>query len=338
MTFLSIGDLAQSFRLRNHDVQLKRTMVRLTEEMTTGLVADTASAVHGDYAALAGIERSLTRTEAFRTAANEAASVTETVQIALESSQAQLNAAMPSLLAASHAMTDQQIDTLAQATRQRLGSVLSTLNARVADRYVFSGMATDSPAVSDSVTLVAAAQVAVAGQASAGTVAAALQIWFDLPAGSGGFLDQIYGGSQDALAAFQLSEGESARLGITAADPAIRDSLRGLVLASLVDSGVLAGDREGRANLLRTAGETLVNAEASLTGLRADLGATEEVIDAAATHAASERHRLQIARNDILAVDPYDTASALEAVKSQTEMLYTLTGRLSQLRLSDYLK
>lgn len=338
MNFLSIGDLAQSFRLRNHDVQLKRELARLTEEVTTGIASDPTAAVRGDYATLAGIERSLTRTEAFRTSATEAAGLAGTIQVALETAQSQVNAAVPSLLLASLTMTDRQIDTVALAAGQRLGSVISGLNTRAADRYVLSGTATDRPPLADAATLIAAAQTAVAGQSSPGTIASALEAWFDLPAGAGGFIDQIYGGSANALAAFQLAEGETAVVGLTAAAPTIRDTLRGFTLAALVDAGALPGDREGRAALLRSAGEVLVTADGGLTGLRADLGATEEAIDAATTRASSERHRLQIARNDILATDPYETASALEAVKLQTEMLYTITGRLSQLRLADYLK
>lgn len=338
MNFLSIGDLAQSFRLRNHEVQLKHEMARLTNELATGVVADPTVAVRGDYTTLAGVERSLVQVGAFRTSAAEAAGLAGAIQIALETVQSQADAAVPSLLSASVNMTDRQIETIALSTHQRLGSVLSALNTRVADRYALSGTATDQPAMANAGVLVAAAQVAVSGQATPAGIASALQSWFDLPAGSGGFLDQIYGGSTNALAAFRLSDGESAGVTITAADPAIRETLRGLTLASLVEAGALAGNREGRAALLRAAGETLVAGDAGLTGLRADLGATEAIIDEAATRVASEAHRLQIARNDILGADPYDTASALEAVKSQTELLYTITGRLSQLRLSDYLK
>ncbi len=338
MNFLSIGDLAQSFRLRNHDVHLKRELARLTDEVTTGVASDPTKAVRGDYAALAAIERSLTRTESFRTAASEAGGLAGTIQIALETVQAQVQATAPSLLSASLTMTDRQIDTLALAAHQRLGSTISALNARVADRHVLSGTATDRAPVADVATLLAAAEAAVSGLAAPGMIAAALQDWFDRPAGGGGFIDQIYGGSASALAAFQLAEGETATIGMTAADPTIRDTLRGFTLASLVDTGALSGDRAGRTELLRRAGETLAQADIAVTGARADLGATEEAIDAAATRASSERHRLQIARNDILATDPYETSSALEAVKSQTEMLYTITGRLSQLRLADYLK
>ena len=53
---------------------------------------------------------------------------------------------------------------------------------------------------------------------------------------------------------------------------------------------------------------------------------------------AAETARLERARNDIVAADPYDAATALEAVRLQTETLYSVTARLSQLRLSEYLK
>ena len=52
---------------------------------------------------------------------------------------------------------------------------------------------------------------------------------------------------------------------------------------------------------------------------------------------AAEASALQIARNGLVAADPYDTATAIQAVQTQIETLYTLTARLSRLSLTDYL-
>ena len=52
----------------------------------------------------------------------------------------------------------------------------------------------------------------------------------------------------------------------------------------------------------------------------------------------AETTSLQIARNGITAVDPYETASRLEATRQQLETLYTLTARISRLSLVDFLR
>lgn len=338
MNFLSIGDLAQSFRLRNHQARMQDTLQRLTTEVSTGLKADPAAAVSGDFATLSSIDRDLARIGAFATTGSEAATLADTVQSALGAVQDHVGTAMSGLVGAALTLTAPELDTIALDARERLGGVVAALNARTADRYALSGVATSTAPLPDASVLLAAAGAAIAGQTTPAGIAAALQAWFDAPAGSGGFADQIYGGASRPLAPLALGEGVEGRLEITALDPALRDTLRGFTLAALVDAGALAGDRAGRSTLLRNAGETLAGADSGLTVLRSGLGTLQERIDTAATRNASEKHRLQIARNDIMAVDSYETASALEAVRSQTEMLYTITGRLADLRLADYLR
>ena len=46
---------------------------------------------------------------------------------------------------------------------------------------------------------------------------------------------------------------------------------------------------------------------------------------------AAEGSALQIARNDLIGADPYETATELEAVYGQIETLYTVTARIAQL-------
>ena len=52
----------------------------------------------------------------------------------------------------------------------------------------------------------------------------------------------------------------------------------------------------------------------------------------------AETSALEIARTDILAIDPYRTATELQSTETRLETLYTLTARLSRLSLSEYLR
>lgn len=51
-----------------------------------------------------------------------------------------------------------------------------------------------------------------------------------------------------------------------------------------------------------------------------------------------KRSSLMAARNDIRVADPFETAIALEDVSARLSMLYSLTDRLSRLKLVDYLR
>ncbi|MGR3292274.1 MAG: flagellin [Paracoccaceae bacterium] len=82
----------------------------------------------------------------------------------------------------------------------------------------------------------------------------------------------------------------------------------------------------------------MLNSEYALTILRANVGSAEARIEDATAQNSAEKFALEIARADITAIDPYQTATELEAVALQLETLYTLTVRLSRLSLSEYLR
>jgi flagellar hook-associated protein 3 FlgL len=125
---------------------------------------------------------------------------------------------------------------------------------------------------------------------------------------------------------------------VTALDPTLVETLEGLALAALVADGTLPGDAPGRALLARTAGSLLLGANTDLSSLRARVGTVEAQIADSADRNAAESTALKIARTGIIAADPYETATALEGVRTQIETLYTLTARLARLSLADFLR
>ena len=135
-----------------------------------------------------------------------------------------------------------------------------------------------------------------------------------------------------------VAPGETADLGFTAADPGIRETLKGLAMAALLDRGVLGGNMPARADLARRAGESLLTSQTSRASMAARLGTVEGQIAAATARNGAEMSALQIALNGITDVDPYETASKLEATRQQIETLYALTARISRLSLVDFLR
>ena len=327
MNFTSIGDLAMGLQMRHQNTQLKEHLTRLSAEVISGVQQDVGKAVSGDFMALSGIERGLRTLEAYKLSTDEAALFTGTLQTALGTP----------LLAAASAADAVQVDALAFDARQQLGTMVSALNLRVADRYALSGTATDTPPLVDAETILSALQGAVAGALTVEDIADAVTDWFDAPAGGGGFLDVAYQGATEDLAPFLLGEGESADIALTAADPRLRAAMAGVALAALLDTGLSEGDTLARSQIAERAGTLNLNAEAGLTALRAELGTSEARIEEAATRNSAEASALQIARTTLIGADPYDSAAELEAVKTQLETLYTLTARVAQLSLADYI-
>lgn len=338
MNYVSIGDMAQAFQMRRHNVELQRHLSRLTDELTSGAKADLAEAVSGDFKALAGIDHSLRTLRAYKTATDEVELFTGALQAAIGNVQEVTTDLAPGLANAAATGMPLIVDTAAMDARQKFHSVVAALNTQVADRFLLSGDATDQRPILGSQDILDALMVATAGQATGTGVATAVAGWFDAPPGGGGYLDMIYGGSATQLTPFNIGPGDTAAIDVTAASPEIRDMLEALALSALVAEGVLPGDQPGRALLVKTSANALFSANDEMADLRARLGAVEGHIADAATRNSAEGAALEIARTKIVAADPYETATALEAVQTQMETLYTLTARLSRLSLADYLR
>lgn len=337
MSFASLGDLAQHFQLRRQNVEVQKSIQSLTREMTTGVRSDLPKALGGDFTTLGAIERSLGAIKSWNVATSEASLFAGTLQESLGTVQDLGTGIASSLAASGSTASANAIDALAIDTKSRFQSAVAALNTQVTGRYLLSGSATDHPPLASADDMLAALQTATAGIATVNGVVAAVDAWFDAPAGSGGFLDLAYGGSAAPPGPFPIGDGESAGITTTAADPRIVTTLKGFAMGALVATGTLAGDTAARGSLLQNSGTRLLGAGNGLVAMRAEIGGTEARVAAAATRNAAAAGTLELARTKLVSADPYDTATALEQAQTQLQTLYTLTARLSKLSLADYL-
>jgi len=332
----TIGDLARIFQSRQLTTGIKADISRLSEELTTGVRTDPIGSAVGDFGPRARMERLLTTLGARKTATSEAAFLTEVMQTTLDSVQENTRATGQSLLALTGNEYVALINVKASAARQGFDQVISALNSNAAGRTMFGGAATDRAALASADEILAALVSAVAAETTPAGVAQAVDDWFDTP--GGGFETVAYLGSTAPMGAFQIGESDVVKPDIRADDPALRGVMKSFAMAALVTEGILAGTSDGPAGLLQIASERLVAADQSLTELRAGLGEMQEKIETAtATNSAMET-TIKLSRNDLIAVDPYETASRLEASYSQLETYYTLTARLSRLNFTDFLR
>lgn len=334
MPMISLGDMAQSFMLRRQTTDLKSDLQRLTTEMATGQATDIGRQVGGDYSPLAGVDTSLARLQGYKASTSEAALLSSAMQTVLGTVESMASSLGPALLAASSTGTSLQINAVATEARQKLATTVALFNTDISGRSLFAGQATDGRAVLEVDALLLALDTEIIGATSALDVETRIAAWFSAPSGyaSVGYL------GDDALRPLNVAPGETADLGFTAADPGIRDTLKGLAMAALLDRGALAGNMQARADLARKAGESLVSSQTSRTDMAARLGTAEGQIQAAIARNSAETAALQIARTEITGVDPYETASKLEATRQQIETMYALTARLSRLSLVDFLR
>ncbi|MDE9450314.1 hypothetical protein J3R80_07505 [Aliiroseovarius sp. Z3] len=336
MTIVSYGDLASAFQTRSLSAQLKQDMARLGIELSTGRKTNLATHVSGDFGPVAGLEHSLKLQSAYAQSVTEAATILGGTQTVLENIQGQAETLSGGL----HVAISSQNPGLLQGTgadaRERLFSVVSNLNTNLGGRSFFAGAATDGPALADGDAILSDVMVAIAGETTAAGIADQIDNWFKSP--GGGFDTSGYLGSDQDLGPFRLRDGEAATQPIRADSAEIRDLLAALTKAAVIAEGALAGDVEAQKDLATRSSNGLLSVIDDLTNVRADVGRVEARIEAASASNAAEKSALELSYNRLTAADPFETATALQALYDQMESLYTVTARLSQLSFTDYMR
>ena len=333
MSLTSIGDLARSFVLQRQTTALKAETGRLASELVTGRAADPARALRGEMAPLAAIETSFARLAGWRSAAAGAGLRLDAMQAALSVVDAAATDLGAALGLASSPGNPQLLAATAADARGKFATAIAALNTRAGDQSLFAGPATAGPALAPAEDMLADLAGAVAGASSAGDVAAAVDHWFDDP---GGFLTHAWRGSSAPSGPIPIGPGESLHIEVTAADPALRETVKGLAMAALLDTGLLAG--AAAADLAGRASERLLGAASERAALAARLGVTQGALAAAETRNAAEATGRGIARQTLTGADPYAAAVALESAQTQLETVFAVTARLSRLSLADFLR
>jgi flagellar hook-associated protein 3 FlgL len=334
MALISLGDLAQSFVLRRQNADLKADISRMSQEMTTGQVADPGKHLSGDVSALTGIDSALARLGAYARATSDNAFFTGAMQTALSAVQDVTTDLVPSLLAVTTTGNSESMTKVSREALRAFETAVGLYNTRLGDRALFSGDETATTPLLPADQLLAQIDTAITGALTVQDVETALDTWLAAPTG---FLATAYQGGA-ALTDIPIGPGQTADISVTAADPAVRNTLKGLAMAALLQRGWFAGDPSAQAALIRRSGEVLATGETDRALLAGALGTVEGQIEAARSRNEAETSSLQIARTALLSVDPFDAAARLQEAQVQLETLYTLTARLSRLNLVDFLR
>ncbi|MGB5865952.1 MAG: flagellin [Sulfitobacter sp.] len=331
---ISSGDLAQSFSMQTRNTALKQDIQRLTEELSSGRIADVRQAVGGNTAYVNDLERSLTKLDGYGLATVEAGQLADGMQTAL-SRIGTLNIDFRStLLSSSNSGLDLDAQNVLSEARNALDGVIGALNTSIAGRMIFAGTATETRPVASSETLRTSLSAAVAGAGSVDDILAAAQNWFDDPAGYGtiGYL-----GSNTALSPITLSDTETTQIDVRGDNPKVQDMLRHLAIISLAGDPALGLSQVQQKELIQKTTGGVFAAVDAMTSLQAEVGLSEHRIEAASVRQSAERSSLEIARSNLLSSDPFQTATELEQVQFQLQSLYAITSRMSQLSLVNFL-
>ena len=335
MNVNSIGDLAKNLQLRRDTGRIKSDLTRLTNELSSGVDSNLVARFKGNFGPLAGVERGLQRSESFLAVISERQLIVSSQQTALSNLRA-LGEVSSSLLTVQDTGDAALVASAGHDALSRFSSALSNLNSQSGGQSIFGGVDTDRPAVADSETILVAieTEIALAGAVTALDVSNVVNTWFAV---GGGYDTVGYVGGTASQNRLQLSEGEVANPLPNAEEEALRNYLSGLAMGGLLARDVLPTDPVEQGALAQLAGLKLFEADAEIVDLQARIGAAEGQIDRARTEVLAESEALQLARTELIGIDPYEAAVELQSAETQLQTLYSVTARLSRLSLTGYL-
>lgn len=336
MGLTSIGDLSSHFVAQRHNFMLKSRLATLSQELSTGQVVDVTRHLGGDGSRLLAVDHGLTLVEGFERTAGETADMLAMMQIALGRVEDHRQSMTDNLLPVTASSSVEQIDEAARSGREGFADVVHALNARFASRSLFAGAATDRAALDDPEVMLADLSVAVSGATDAATVEAAVDAWFSDPLG--GFAAIGYLGSTGPNMVRRVDPGQDIDISVRADAIELRAVLKGAALAAMAGPDGPTLPKEERATLIRNAGEALLSAGQGLAEVQARIGYDEARIEEVRASHSAQKAAWELVRQEMVAADPYETATALQEVELQLETHYTLTARLSRLRLTEFLR
>jgi len=334
MQINSLGDMARTYSMQSRNTALKQDLQRLTVEISTGQIADLRYVSDNNTFFLNDIGRSLKKLDGYALATREAGQFISSIQSTLGRIGDMNSSFQSTLMTASNKAFGDTSSRILSEAKTTLGQVINAMNTSTGGRTVFAGISTDILPVAPQDDILSAVSAAMAGAGNVDDMLAAAQAWFEDPAGYSAI---GYRGATTSLAPVTLSDSDTVQFDFRGDDPALRDILRNLVVIALADDPALGFTQAQQSELFQKSLNAVLDSSTEMVNLQAQVGFSEARIEALTVRHSTERASLEMARNDLLSVDPYQSATELEQVQFQLQSLYAITSRMSQLSLVNYL-
>lgn len=338
MAIHTVGDQARAFVLQTQTARLRGTLQTLTDELSSGYVADPAMRLSGNTVRLNHFESQISNLTQYKSTGEEAAGIAQATRQVLEALQADMSEFRITTLSTSSGTAPTAVPLRASEAESLFVSAIGRLNTEIAGLHLFAGQSTDRPPLVAAEDILAEMRLLTDGMSTMADIETAISNWFDAGPGGGGYLDFAYGGTIGQVRTARIAEDRVIRFSTSAATPAIRDALKGLAVAIMAGSDLIAVDDVERLRMVQRAGEMLMSNETAMLDEIGRVGLLEAIADRFSTEHANTLAVARIGRAQLTSADPYQTATALQQVQTQMETLYTLTARLSGLTLVDYLR
>lgn len=331
----SYGDLAHHMFLRNRNAELRQNVDTLAQELATGKTADITSKLGGDFTYLSDVENDITRLDGYMVATNEMVLFSASMQNSLGRVQGNVQDMRDDVLGLSTTMNAGDAKQFAQRGRVELDNAIGALNGWAGGRSLFAGTATDTSPLNSVDLLMTELVSEVAGLTTSADITQAIKDWFDDPTG---FDAAMYVGSTTDLSPVIVSENETVSIGIRADNDDLKHALQSFAIAAISEEpGVTISD-DVKVELAKISGSELAGSNDKLISIQAEVGFIEGQLVRVDTRNEASKTALSIAKNDLVAADPYETYTLYQEASLQLETLYNVTARSSELSLLRYMR
>lgn len=336
MIIAGYSDLASVMKLSEQSMRTKTALEVASGELSSGIKDNLVKATAGDLGKLFAIDRTISRLSSEADAIQLAGGKSALAQTALGNIHENLVDFGPQLLSAVERGDTQSSRFVAVDARHALGAVVSSLNVRYGRHSIFAGAALDQRAIASAEVIIGDISAIVATSADSTAALIAIDCYFFSPAG--GFETTVFLGATQDVPPFRDQNGEIIEYAQRADSRGIRNAIRALTIAAVASDAPNFLGTSDQVDLLREAGNSAIAATGDITTLRETLGFTEGRIENAQASNRAMSGVFELERSSIISTDPYETATRFEALQVQLQTIYTITARLSNLSLTNYLR
>lgn len=330
MSLISNGDMAQQFASLRATNVIKSDLARLSATLSSGRVADVPRHLGPETVQYVAINHSLEKLAGYQQVGQEADQLLAGLQLVVARVDAARSQLSEQILMVNDSSSQGQVDDAARAALSGLETMIQTLNTKLNDQSLLAGRDVRATPLIDAADMLVQISATIGPDRSARGIAAAVEAWFTDP--NSGFSSTGYRGDDAGFIQRKISPDRQITMSLRADDPAIRDLLKSTVFAAVTT--VLPGlAPETKSELVQSAGAHLFGAATGMAKIESRIGALQSMVTETKVELQAEQVGLNMAVNNLVAADPFDTATRLQAVQLQLETHFTVVGRLSQLSL-----
>lgn len=337
----SIGDQSRAYTTRLSISRVKSDLAVLAEEISSHQTADVGRKLSGNLRALNAIDARFTAVDRYDKNAAEVSVLLDRKQQAISLSQDISKKLFIPLLDQSLTNSSGLIAVRAEEGVKAFRTVVAQMNSQVAGQTLFAGLATDRPPLVSADSMLSELSELAEGKNTAEDISKIVSEWFDAESGKGGYLDFAYKGTlgDGEIRNVRISESHEINMqSVTAADPVIRDVLKGLAMLTLLEKDGLNGKINEQTTLIGISGRVLRENNDALVAVEGKIGLQQETLQNSKAENKATLATLNIARNDIVLIDEEEGVVKLLEVSRHLSVMYEMTSRLSQLSLSEFLR